>query len=465
MIDRYSRPAMSKVWSEDHVFQLWLKVEVAAAQAWTELGVIPAADMARIRKKARFNRKRYDENFAQTRHDIISFTRAVAPSLGAESRWIHHGLTSNDVKDTALSLQMVEALDLLDGEVKALMKALRQRAEEFIDTLCMGRTHGVHAEPMSFGLKLALWWEEMRRHRRRLKEARLMAAVGMISGPVGSYASVPPRVEEIVCKELGLSPAPVSNQVIQRDRHAQFVQTLALIAATLEKIATEIRGLQRTEIREVEEPFGRPGYVSTGSSSMPHKRNPELSERVCGLARLVRGHAVTSLENVALWHERDISHSSAERIVLPDASLAVDYMLATMTGIVGGMKVNPERMMENVEMSRGLVFSERVMLALVEKGMDRKRAYEIVQRNAMTSWDQGDDFRTLVTTDPEVAALVTPRDLANMFDYGYYLRHVRYTFDRLGFRTKPPATRAHKKPADTIEVLEGGRSRTKAIRR
>jgi len=253
--------------------------------------------------------------------------------------------------------------------------------------------------------------------------------------------------------------------VIQRDRHAQFVQTLALIAATLEKIATEIRGLQRTEIREVEEPFGRPGYVSTGSSSMPHKRNPELSERVCGLARLVRGHAVTSLENVALWHERDISHSSAERIVLPDASLAVDYMLATMTGIVGGMKVNPERMMENVEMSRGLVFSERVMLALVEKGMDRKRAYEIVQRNAMTSWDQGDDFRTLVTTDPEVAALVTPRDLANMFDYGYYLRHVRYTFDRLGFRTKPPATRAHKKPADTIEVLEGGRSRTKAIRR
>lgn len=435
MIDRYSRPAMARVWSDDNVFELWLKVELAACRAWFQLGVVPEHDLALIEKNAKFDRKLYDRNFEQTRHDIISFTRAVAASLGPESRWIHHGLTSNDVKDTALSLQMVEAVDLIDAEAVRLMEALKRRAQEFIDTLCMGRTHGVHAEPMSFGLKLALWWEEMRRHRRRLRDTREMVAVGMISGPVGSYASVPPQIEELACGQLGLSPAPVSNQVIQRDRHAQFVQTLALIAATLEKIATEIRALQRTEIHEVEEPFGRPGYVSTGSSSMPHKRNPELSERVCGLARLVRGHSVTALENVALWHERDISHSSAERIILPDASLAVDYMLDTMTGIISGMTVYPERMMDNIESSRGLVFSERVMLALVEKGMDRKQAYEIVQRHAMEAWDRGNDFRSLITTDPEVGALVSPHDLAVMFDYRHYLRHVRHTFKRLGFGT------------------------------
>jgi len=453
VIGRYSRPAMSRVWSDDHTFELWLRVEVAACRAWAELGVVPAADLRLIERNARFDRAAYDRVFEETRHDIVSFTRAVARSLGPESRWIHHGLTSNDVKDTALSLQLTEAVDLIDGEVARLMAALRARAEQFIDTPCMGRTHGVHAEPMSFGLKLALWWEEMRRHRRRLKDTRELVAVGMVSGPVGSYANVPPQVEEITCRELGLSPAPVSNQVIQRDRHAGYVQTLGLIAATLEKIATEIRGLQRTEIHEVEEPFGRPGYVSTGSSSMPHKRNPELSERICGLARLVRGHTVTALENVALWHERDISHSSAERIVLPDASLAVDYMLDTMTGVIAGMAVFPERMMDNIDASRGLVFSERVMLALVEKGMDRKQAYEIVQRNATESWDRGDDFRTLITTDPEVGALVTPRDLAAMFDVGYYLRHARYTFKRLGFRTgrraavrRPAAARGVSRP-------------------
>ena len=431
MIERYSLPQMKAVWSEDHMFELWLRIEVAASEAWTALGVVSPEDMALIRR-AEFSRAAYDRWFDDTKHDVVSFTRAVGESLGEERRWLHHGLTSNDVKDTALSLQLVEALEIISNGVKRLMDVTASRAIEFKDTPCMGRSHGIHAEPLSFGLKLALWWTELARHRDRLDETRSRVAVGKLSGPVGTYASVPPEIEAHVCGQLDLAPAPVSNQVIQRDRHAEFVQSLALLAATMEKIATEIRSLQRTEIREVEEPFGEPGFVSKGSSSMPHKRNPELSERVCGLARLVRGHAVTGLENVALWHERDISHSSAERMILPDSALAVDYMLHVLANVVSGMAVYPERMKRNIELSRGLVFSPRVLLALVEAGMDRNEAYELVQAHALTASDAESDFRELIRADAKVTARISANELTDLFDYGYFLRFTDAIFSRIG---------------------------------
>ena len=432
MIPRYSRPEMSKVWSDDNTFDLWLQVEIAASQAWTDMGVVPAADMEKLRS-ARFDRAVYDRLFEETKHDIVSFTRAVSESLGPESRWIHHGLTSNDVKDTALGMQMAQACDLIDADIVKLMTVLERRAIEFKSTPCIGRSHGIHAEPMSFGLKLAMWWDEMRRNRERIAGARKRVAVCMLSGPVGTFASVPPEIEESVAKQLDLSPAPVSNQVIQRDRHAEFVSVLAVVAATLEKMATEIRALQRTEIGEAQEPFGKPGYVTKGSSSMPHKRNPELTERICGLARVVRGNSVVALENVALWHERDISHSSAERLILPDSSLAVDYTLDLMTGIIDGLVVFPDRMMRNLELTRGLVFSPRVMLALVEAGVDRKDAYDAVQRCAMQSWDEEKDFRELVRQDPIVRTNLAPDDIDPLFDYNFYLRYVDHQFARLGF--------------------------------
>jgi adenylosuccinate lyase len=423
---------MSKVWSDDNTFDLWLKVEIAASQAWTELGVVPRADMEKLRN-ALFDRATYDRIFEETRHDLVSFTRAVSESLGPESRWIHHGLTSNDVKDTSLGMQMAQSMDIIDKGVVRLMEVLQRRATEFIDTPCIGRSHGIHAEPMSFGLKLAMWWDEMRRNRERLAGARSRVAVCMLSGPVGTFAGVPPEIEESVARQLELSPAPVSNQVIQRDRHAEFVQTLALVAASLDKIATEIRALQRTEIGEVQEPFGTPGFVTKGSSSMPHKRNPELSERVCGLARVVRANSLVALENVALWHERDISHSSAERVILPDSALAVDYMIHLMTGIIDGMSVFPDRMMRNMELTRGLVFSPRVMLALVEAGVDRKAAYDTVQQCAMRSWDEGLDFRDIVRSEPAVRDALAESEIEPLFDYAYYLQHVRHSFKRLGF--------------------------------
>jgi len=431
VIARYSRPEMSGIWSEDNSFDLWLKVEISASQAWTDQGVVPKSDMAKIRN-AKFDRAAYDRLFEETKHDLVSFTQAMGESLGPERRWVHHGLTSNDVKDTALSMQLAQSCDLLDRVIVDLLNALRIRAIEFKHTPCIGRSHGIHAEPMSFGMKLALWFVEMKRNRARLAAARTRVAVGMLSGPVGTFASVPPVIEESVCEQLGLAPAEVSNQVIQRDRHAEYVQVLALVAATLEKIATEIRSLQRTEIREVEEPFGKPGYVTKGSSSMPHKRNPELTERICGLARLVRGHSVTALENVALWHERDISHSSAERMILPDASLALDYIMSLMTGIISDMVVHPDQMMRNLESTRGLVFSPRVMLLLVEKGVERTNAYDAVQRCSMRSWDEELDFRELIKTDPAVASKVSPQDLNDLFDYGFYLGHVDRIFERAG---------------------------------
>ena len=429
MIDRYSRPKMKKVWSEENKYDKWLAVELAVCEAWTEAGVIPQDDMDKLRR-ASYDPVRLDEIFQRTRHDMTAFTRSITENLGEEGRWIHLGLTSSDVLDTSQSLQLLEAADLLLEEVEALRATLKARAKEHKDTLMMGRTHGIHAEPITFGLKLALWWDEMNRHWERLQAARKQMAVGKISGAVGTHATVPPSVEESVCRHLGLEVAPISSQIIQRDRYAHFVSALALIAASLEKFATEIRSLQRTEVREVEEPFGE---GQTGSSAMPHKRNPELSERVCGLARLIRGHSVTALENVALWHERDISHSSAERIILPDACLALDYILSLFNHVMQGLRVYPERMMENIESTRGVIFSQRVMLGLVEQGgLSREKAYEIVQRNAMRSWDEGLDFRNLVREEQEVVSAMPAAELDGFFDYGYYVRYVDETFRRAG---------------------------------
>ena len=422
---------MSRIWSEVNQFDLWLKVEIAACEAWGKLGIINDDDLEKIRS-AKFSRAEYDRQFEETRHDLVSFTRAVAASLGEEGRWIHHGLTSNDVKDTALAMQMSDATGLLISGIDALLSALSVRAVEFKHTLCMGRSHGIHAEPMSFGLKLALWWSEMRRNRERAEAMHKRVSVGMLSGPVGTFAGIPIEIEQHVCAQLGLQPAEVSNQVIQRDRHAEYLQVLALIAATLDKMATEIRSLQRTEIGEVEEPFGRPGYVSKGSSSMPHKRNPELSERICGLARVIRSNSIVGLENVALWHERDISHSSAERVVLTDSSLALDYIMDLMTGIIENMTVKPDRMRRNIDMTHGLVFSPRVMLALVEAGVERGVAYDAVQRAAMQALDQEAEFQALIRQSDVVNEHLDRGALSELFDYGYFIEQVDAIFERLG---------------------------------
>lgn len=428
MIERYSRPAMKKVWSDDNKYQKWLEVEIAVCEAWTKVGVIPEEDMTKIRH-ATFDTEIMDETFKKTRHDVTAFLKSVTASLGSEGRWIHLGLTSNDVIDTALSLQLLEATDILKQDLLSLIEALKQLANRYQHTLMMGRTHGVHAEPTTFGLKMALWWSEMNRQLQRLEDARSNIAVGKISGAVGTHATVTPQVESIVCDTLKIEAAPVSNQIIQRDRHAMFVLTLALIASSLEKFATEIRALQKTEVREVQEPFGE---SQTGSSAMPHKRNPELSERVCGLARLIRGHSVTALENVALWHERDISHSSAERIILPDACLALDYILDIFTWVMENLRVYPERMKHNIELGRGLVFSQRLMLALVAKGLEREKAYRIVQAHAMTAWDNDQNFIDLSQSDPIVNGLLTQSELDNIFDYSFYSRHVGEIFNRIG---------------------------------
>ncbi len=428
MIDRYARPDMKRVWSDEHKYDLWLRVEIAACEAWADDGMIPPDDMEKLRS-ARHDLGRIEEIFDRTRHDMTAFTRSITEGLGAEGRWIHLGLTSNDVIDTAQNLQLVEGAELLQAGVAALREAVRARAVEFKHTPTVGRTHGVHAEPTTFGLKLAVWWEELGRAADRLEDAKREIAVGKLSGAVGTFSTLSPEMEGRVCARLGLRPAPISTQVVQRDRHARFVTTLALIAASLEKFATEVRHLQRTEVREAEEPFGE---GQTGSSAMPHKRNPELSERVCGLARLIRGHAVTALENVALWHERDISHSSAERLILPDSCMALDYILDIFTGVVSGLRVYPDRMWANLEATHGLLFSQRVLTALIEGGMSRERAYGVIQDQSLRSWDTGDDFRDLLRGDAAVAEVVTPEELEGLFDYRYHLRHVDAIFDRLG---------------------------------
>jgi len=430
VIERYALPEMSEIWTEKAKLDLWLAVELAVCEAWTAQGEIPPEAMERLRR-ATFDENRVAEILVRTHHDMTAFTRAVSETLGDERRFIHLGLTSSDVIDTALSLQVLKAADLLLRDLDALERAVTARAVEHRRTLMMGRTHGVHAEPMTFGLKLALWVDEVRRCRKRLIEARQNMSVGKISGAVGTHATVPPAIEDSVCRQLGLAVAPVSNQIIQRDRHAQFVTTLALIGASLEKFATEIRTLQRTEIHEVEEPFAA---GQTGSSSMPHKRNPEKCERVAGLARVLRGYAVTALENVALWNERDISHSSTERVILPDGCGLLHYMLVLFTSIVEGMLVYPDRMRENMELTRGLEFSQRVLLSLIEHGLSREDAYEAVQRNAMEAWERREPFLELLAADDAVTDVLSAAELASLFDYGYYLEHVDVAFDRLGLQ-------------------------------
>jgi adenylosuccinate lyase len=428
VIERYSRPAMKRVWSEENKFSKWLDVEIAVCDAWADIGVVPRQAISKI-KLARCNMKRMEEILKETHHDMTAFIGSVSESLGEESRFIHLGLTSSDIMDTSTSLQMVEALDILIDDVKELVVVIARRAIEFKYTTMIGRTHGVHAEPTTFGLKLAIWLDEMKRNLRRLTEARNVISVGKISGAVGTYATVPPEVEEKACAKLGLQPAPISNQILQRDRHAQFVTTLAIVASSLDKFATEIRALQKTEIHEVEEPFSA---GQTGSSAMPHKRNPELCERVSGLARLIRGHSVTALENIALWHERDISHSSNERLILPDSCLALDYILNLFTTVLSGLQVFPKRMKKNLELTKGLVFSQRVMLALIDKGLSRQKAYEMVQRNAMKAWKGSRSFLSLLKSDSEVMSNIKPEELTAIFDYQYYLGHVNEIFNRLG---------------------------------
>ena len=428
MIDRYSRPAMKRVWSDENKYSKWLQVELAVCEAWAEEGVIPEEDLDQL-GQAKYDHTRMMEIFETTRHDVTAFLTSITEKLGPEGRWLHLGLTSSDMMDTAQALQMTEAGALLLQDLDDAIQSLQDQAITYKETVMMGRTHGVHAEPMTFGLKLALWWEELRRQRARLVEAQESVRVGKISGAVGTHATVPLSVEERVCINLGLQVAPVSNQIIQRDRYAHFILTLALIAASLEKFATEIRSLQRTELHELEEPFAA---GQTGSSSMPHKRNPELAERICGLARLVRGHSITALENVALWGERDISHSSAERIILPDSCLALDYMLSIFNRIIRDLRVFPDRMWTNVESSQGLIFSQQVLLALVDRGLPREEAYKIVQKNAGLSWDRNEDFRELVKADAAALAYLSVTELDQIFDYRYYVRYVDDIFQRLG---------------------------------
>ena len=428
MIERYSRPQMAAIWTDEGKLDRWLAVEVAVVDAWAEAGRVPVADAEKVRR-ARYNIADVARYQVETHHDVTAFLKSVADSLGEEGRWVHLGLTSQDVWDTATALQLRDAATLLEAGLAALREAVERRAIEFKDTICIGRTHGVHAEPTTFGLKLAGWVAEIRRMQSRLADAKAQVSFGKISGAVGSHATVPPDVEEKVCARLGIAVEPISTQVVPRDRHANFVTTLALIAAGLERMATEIRHLQRTEVLEAEEPFSE---GQTGSSAMPHKRNPELCERICGLARVLRGYAVTSLENVALWHERDISHSSTERITLPDSCALLDYMLDVFTGVVAGLQVYPQRMRENLELTQGLVFSQRVMLALIETGLSRQDAYAIVQRNSMRAWKERVPLRGLLEGDPDATSRLDAAKLDEIFDYSVYTRHVDDSFRRLG---------------------------------
>jgi adenylosuccinate lyase len=417
---------MARVWSEEAKFERWLAVELAALEAWAQVGTVPADAAERIGREARApSPERVAELERTTNHDVAAFVDAVAVDLGPEGRWLHFGLTSSDVLDTALSLAVQEAGHLLLAGVERAFNAVVARAEEHQDTLTMGRTHGVHAEPTTFGLKLAGWAFELARDRQRIQAAVDGLRVGKLSGAVGTYSATTPEVERLACEALGLEPAPSSTQVLQRDRHAALLSALALLASSLDRFALEIRHLARTEVREVEEPFGR---GQKGSSAMPHKRNPIVAERICGLARVVRGYAQVGLENVPLWHERDISHSSAERIVLPDAFLAVDYMLDRFAWLVEGLVVRGERMRANLESSGGLFFSQRLLLALIESGLERDRAYRLVQRHAMRAWDEGLDFRELVRADAEITGRV---DLDDVFDLGAYTAHVPAVFGRL----------------------------------
>jgi adenylosuccinate lyase len=428
VIARYTHPEMGRIWSEQRKYETWLQVELAAADAMAAAGVIPADAARELRAKGAFDIARIEAIEATTQHDVIAFTTAVAEQVGPAARWLHFGLTSSDVIDTAQALQMLEACDLILQSLDGLAVAVKARAFEHRRTPMVGRTHGVHAEPMTFGLKLALWYAELQRDGERVRRARETVRVGKISGAVGTFAHLDPAIEADVCRRLGLAPAPVSSQIIQRDRHAELLGALAIAAASLEKFALEIRGLQKTEIGEVEEPFGK---GQKGSSAMPHKRNPIGCEQVVGLARLVRANAGAALENVALWHERDISHSSVERVILPDSFIALDHMLRRFTRIVSGLVVYPERMRENLERSRGVVFSGQVLLELARRGVAREQAYDWVQRNAMRAFHEATGFKDLLLGDADVMAVLSADAVAAAFDLGEQLRHVDAIFERV----------------------------------
>jgi adenylosuccinate lyase len=428
MIPRYTNPEMGAIWSDQRRYETWLEVELAATDAMADAGLVPEDAARELRAKAAFDIARIEEIEQVTQHDVIAFTTAVAERVGPASRWLHFGLTSSDVIDTAQAIQMREACDLIVRNIATLMDAVRTRAEEHRRTPMIGRTHGVHAEPMTLGIKLALWYAELQRSLDRVLRARETVAVGKISGAVGTFAHLDPAIEARVCERLGLQPAPVSSQVIQRDRHAELVSSLAIAAASLEKFALEIRGLQKTEIGEIEEPFGK---GQKGSSAMPHKRNPIGCEQIVGLARLIRANAMAAMENVALWHERDISHSSVERVILPDSFIALDHMLRRFTRIVRGMAVYPDRMRENLERSRGVVFSGTVLLELARRGVSREQAYEWVQRNAMRSFHEQKDFKTLLLEDADLTKVLTPAEVEKAFDLDDQLRNVDAIFDRV----------------------------------
>ena len=433
MIKRYTSPEMGAIWSDRRRYETWLEVELAAADAMAEAGVVPADAARELRRRAAFDIARIEEIEQTTQHDVIAFTTAVAEKAGPAARWLHFGLTSSDVLDTAQAIQMREACDLIVKDIAGLMDAVRRRAEEHRRTPMIGRTHGVHAEPMTFGVKLALWYAELQRDLDRVLRAREVVSVGKVSGAVGMFAHLDPSIESRVCDRLGLQPAPVSSQVIQRDRHAELLTALAITGASIEKFAVEIRGLQKTEIGEVEEPFAK---GQKGSSAMPHKRNPIGSEQATGLARLLRGNAMAALENVALWHERDISHSSVERVILPDSFIALDHMLRRFTKIVRGMVVYPERMKENLERSRGVVFSGTVLLELARRGISREQAYEWVQRNAMRSFHEQKPFKALLLADPDVMQVLQRTDIEQNFDLEHQLRNVDAIFERV-FKSVP----------------------------
>ena len=429
MIDRYTRPEMADLWSEEQQFQSWLDVELAACAAWAELGVIPREDVDRLYEKARFDVDRIHEIEQQTRHDVVAFTRAVSESLGEEKKWVHYGLTSSDVVDTAWSVRLVKANALLRDAIDRLLDVLAAKAREHKTTLMMGRTHGVHAEPTTFGLKMALYYAEMQRNRARFEEAAEGVRVGKLSGAVGTFAHLPPEIERYTCEKLGLEPAPISTQVLQRDRHAHYMSTLALIGASLEKMAVEVRGLQKSEVREVEEAFGK---GQKGSSAMPHKRNPVGSENITGCARLLRGYMVTAYENVALWHERDISHSSAERVILPDATTILHYALHRFARIVENLVVYEDAMRRNMERTFGLYNSQRLLLKLIDTGLSREEAYDLVQPRAMQAWEEQRSFKAIVQEAPELTSRLSEEAIDDAFDPAYHLRHVDLIFERVG---------------------------------
>jgi len=429
MIPRYTRPEIGNIWEDENKFSIWLKIEILACEAMHTLGIIPVADLKRIKSRADFTVKRINQIEAKVNHDVIAFLTNVAEHVGPSSRFVHRGLTSSDVLDTALAVQMVQAMDILIADVKAVRKAAAAKAKKYKFTPMIGRSHGVHAEPITFGLKMALMYDEFGRALKRLEAAREVIRVGQLSGAVGTHAHIDPFVEQYVCKKLGLKPAAISTQILQRDRHAEYMSAVALVGASVERWATEFRHLQRTEVLEVEEYFGE---EQKGSSAMPHKKNPITGEKLCGLARLLRGNLVAALENVALWHERDISHSSVERVIMPDSTIVLDHMLVGLEKLTRNMLVSPERMKENLNLTHGLIHSQQVLLMLTQKGFSREQAYRMVQRHAMAAWKTKRNLRDLIESDPEIMAKISATDLDQVFNLATHFRDVRRTFKAVG---------------------------------